>query len=569
MLCRFRAVTPWVGNHLSLMRLSDLFIRSLLSSLALAVALHATDQPSRLVTYSAPAGVPLNDDFTVKVRTPGGAWQGVPSYLVTVDRVTLAVHERMHSSMAIFDFAGHVEVSVTSRRGRIESARVRPLSFGLAPQIKGDTLTFTLDRPRNLSVEVNGDVFGNLQVFANPIETERPDPKDPNVIYLGPGLHELQTPSGELARPPWASQVGGPRPGAPSGASDPSTPTRPRPSPPPDSALTPVQAERRAHAREAFRHMLRVPSGKTLYIAGGAVVRGRIICDHAEKVRIIGRGIVAQSDWGGGIRISNSAHVEVSGIFTPQCFTGGSRQVKIENVKCVSYLGNGDGMNVVCSEDVVIDGVFNRNSDDCITVYGTRNGFTGGARRVTVQNSTLWADLAHPILVGTHGNTPNPETLEDLEFVNLDILDHKEAQFNYQGVMALNAGDSNLIRRVRFEDIRVEDFRQGQLVNLRVFFNRKYCTSPGRGVEDVFFKNVFYNGTHASTSIISGYDEQRKVKDIVFENLVINGVVISDDMKKPAWYTAADMAGIAVGEHVDGLVFRRSASSEPGLKTSN
>jgi hypothetical protein len=315
--------------------------------------------------------------------------------------------------------------------------------------------------------------------------------------------------------------------------------------------------------REAFQHTLQVPSGKTVYIAGGAVVRGRIVCDHVENVRIIGRGLIAQTEWGGGVRISNSTNIEVSGIYTPQCFTGGSRRVNIENVKCISFLGNGDDMNVVCSEDVVIDGVFNRNSDDCITVYGTRNGFTGDARRVTVQNSTLWADVAHPILVGTHGNTANPETLEELKFVNLDILDHKEPQFNYQGVMALNAGDSNLIRNVRFEDIRIENFRQGQLVNLRVFFNRKYCTSPGRGIEDVYFKNIVYNGSHASTSIISGYDEQRKVKNIVFEDLVINGVVISDDMKKPGWYTAADMAGIAVDEHVDGLVFRRTPLTEP------
>ena len=89
--------------------------------------------------------------------------------------------------------------------------------------------------------------------------------------------------------------------------------------------------------------------------------------------------------------------------------------------------------------------------------------------------------------------------------------------------MAINAGDNNLIRNVHFEDIRVENFRQGQLVNLRIFYNEKYCTAPGRGIENVLFKNISYTGENAELSIIEGYDEKRKVKNIRFENLKING----------------------------------------------
>lgn len=457
----------------------------------------------QLAVYPAPEGAALNTDFTVKVRVPDGDWQDVATYLVKVDAVTGTTHSPQSTSVAYFDFAGVVEVSVVNNHGGIQSARVRPLSFGITPKVAGNTITFGLTQPRNLSVEINGDIFHNLQLFANPIEATRPDPKDPNVIFFGPGLHTLE------------------------------------------------------------RNPLRVPSGKTVYLAGGAVVRGRILCDRVENVRILGRGMVEQGQRGGGVRIANSQNVEVGGIFTPQCFTGGSQHVTITNVKCMSFVGNGDGMNVISSSDVLIDGVFNRNSDDCITVYGTRLGFTGSASRITVQNSTLWADVAHPILVGTHGNTPHPDTLEDLRFLNLDILDHKEPQLDYQGCMALNAGDSNLIRNVRFEDIRVEDFRQGQLVNVRVFFNRKYCTSPGRGVENVLFKNVTYTGSHAEHSVIAGYDDARMVKDVVFENLVINGTVISDNMRKPGWYKTSDMAGIFVGEHVEGIVFRASGATPP------
>lgn len=115
--------------------------------------------------------------------------------------------------------------------------------------------------------------------------------------------------------------------------------------------------------------------------------------------------------------------------------------------------------------------------------------------------------------------------------------------------------------KVRFENIRVEDFRQGQLVNLRIFYNEKYCTAPGRGIEDVLFKNISYTGKNTKLSVIEGYNEERKVKNIRFENLRINGKLIYDGMSdKPAWYKTSDMARIYVGAHTEGIVFNNNDS---------
>ena len=44
--------------------------------------------------------------------------------------------------------------------------------------------------------------------------------------------------------------------------------------------------------------------------------------------------------------------------------------------------------------------MFCRNSDDCTTAYATRKGFSGSTRNVRMRNSTLWADVAHPIFIG-------------------------------------------------------------------------------------------------------------------------------------------------------------------------
>lgn len=449
----------------------------------------------KLTVYNAPAGALLNTDFSVKVRQEGREWKAIPNHLIKVDEVKDTKHQVKDASMAYFDFSGSVEVSVIFNKGDISTARIRPLSYGIEPEINGNTLTFKLNQPRNLSVEVNGDIFHNLHLFANPILESVPKKTDPNVIYFGTGIHEFKD------------------------------------------------------------KVFKVPSGKTVYIAGDAILRGQLLVHDAKDVKIIGRGMVEHTVKM-GVHIANSKNVLVEGIFTTQCATGGSDNVTIRNVKSISYYGWGDGMNVFASKNVFYDGVFCRNSDDCTTVYATRKGFTGGAKNISMQNSTLWADVAHPIFIGIHGNADNPDIIENLTYKNIDILDHQEVQIDYQGCLSINAGDNNLIRNVRFEDIRIEDFRQGQLVNLRVFYNEKYCAAPGKGIEGIYFKNISYNGKNAELSIISGYDEHRKVKNVTFENLKINGKLIYDDMPdKPKWYKTGDMGRIFIDHHVEDVKF--------------
>lgn len=460
--------------------------------LIFSVSLSASD---KLVVYSAPQGALLHNDFSVKVRQPGKEWQIVPNYLIKVDEVRGTNHHVEEASMAYFDFSGKVEVSVTFNNGPVRKAQIRPLSYGIEPTVKSNTLTFTLDQPRNLSVEVNGDIFHNLHLFANPIMENVPDKNDPDVIFFGPGIHAF------------------------------------------DNA------------------QFEVPSNKIVYIDGGAILRGQLLIHNVQNVKVIGSGMVEHTVKM-GVHIANSKNVSIEGIYTTQCATGGSDSVSIRNVKSISYYGWGDGLNVFASNNVSFDRVFCRNSDDCTTVYATRKGFEGGCRNIVMENSTLWADVAHPIFIGIHGNAHNFDIIEDLVYRNIDILDHKEAQLDYQGCLAINGGDNNIIRNVLFEDIRIEDFRQGQLFNIRIFYNEKYCAAPGMGIENIYFKNVSYNGNNAELSVIAGYNSDRKIKNITFENLMINGRLITDDMPdKPAWYKTGDMARIFIGEHVEEISF--------------
>lgn len=460
-----------------------------------------------LIVYPAPEGIASNDSFKVQVRSPGGPWQELFCYNVQVD-----MHNPRSSSMAYFDFSGRVEVSVTYNHGEVRSARIRPLSYGIKPTLDGNTLTFTLAHPRNLSIEVNDDIFDNLHIFAGPIETERPDPNDPDVIYFGPGVHS---------------------PG----------------------------------------RTFRIASGKTVYLAGGAVVKSKLLCNRAENVRIIGRGVLYQPQRGIEITFSNNIEIDGITVINPEHYTtfgGQSRNITIRNLKSFSSEGWADGIDMMSCSDVLIDGVFLRTSDDVVAVYGHRWDYYGNAQNVTVQNSSLWSDVAHAINIGGHGNADAPETIENLTFHNIDILNHDEPQLLYQGAFAIGCADNNLVRNVLVDDVRVENIQRGMLLSIRILSNPKYSAAPGRGIENVTIKNLTYNGQGENLSIIGGYDAEHQVENVVFEDLKINGQLIYDEMPgKPGYWLTSDVARIYVYNHVEGLVFRRSVkgggeSAAPG-----
>ena len=466
---------------------------------AAAGAARAADEPAstnKLVVYPIPSGVPTNSSYSVKARTPGREWQTVPVYRARAKQIDANTGSGpvFNSSVATFDFKGTVEVAVTSSKGTIGTARIRPLSYDTPFTVDGATVTFTLTEPRNLSIEIDGDLFNNLQLHANPIESNAPDPDDPDVIYFGPGLHKTTD------------------------------------------------------------NVVKVPSGKTLYLAGGAVLTSRVEFHEVENARIIGRGVLYNTV--NGILVEYAKNIEIDGIMVLNpssgysVTVGQSKPVTVRNLHSYSHGQWGDGIDVFSSEDVLIDGVWMRNSDDCIAIYAHRWDYYGDCRNITVRNSTLWADVAHPINVGTHGNTDKPETIENLVFSDIDVLDHREPQMDYQGCIALNPGDSNLLRNVRAQDIRVEDFRWGQLINMRVMFNKSYNTSVGRGIDGVYIRNMTYTGTNANPSVMVGYDADHAIKNVTFQNLVINGKAIANGMKKPGWYKFTDMMPAYANEHV-------------------
>ena len=380
------------------------------------------------------------------------------------------------------------------------------------------TVQFLLFQPENVSVELDGDITDNLLVFTSkpPVskeEAEREAKKQGRrFVYFPPGFYTQE-------------QM--------------------------DSLITPLPSGGAG-------------GGAVIYLAGGSYFTGTFAIEDAENVSILGRGIARPTNGYEGCHVYRSKNVLIDGLILNTCPIGESDGVTLHDVRSISHPQWGDGLNIFGgSSNILYDRVFCRNSDDCTTAYATRKGFSGSVRNVRMTNSTLWADVAHPIMIGLHGDPKVGDSIVNLRYDNIDIICQAEPQVEYQGCMAINCGDGNYVKDVTFDNIRIEGIRQGCITQVRVGWNQKYCTAPGGGIEDVTFRNIRYyssplGGGREGASIITGYDAQHKVKNVTFEGLKINGRTIYDDMPdKPRWYATSDYVPMFVGSHVEGLQFKK------------
>ena len=459
----------------------------------------------QVYTYAAPSGAPLKQDYDVYVRSrESEEWTRIDTYMA---KVNAPIGNNRHAineiSYAFFDFMGDVFVRVVTKRKKFQTVHIRPDYKGVIANVQNDsTVQFLLFQPENLSVEFDGDISSNLLLFT--------------------------------AKPP-----------------------------------IPLAEAKKKAKREGRRFIsyepelysqdtIHIGSNTTVYLAGGSYFTGTFAIEDAENVSILGRGIARPVSGYEGCHIYRSKNVLIDGLILNTCPVGGSDGVVIRDTRSISHPAWGDGLNVFSSSNILYDRVFCRNSDDCTTAYATRKGFSGSARNVHMKNSTLWADVAHPIFIGLHGNSAVGDTIENLVYENIDILCQAEPQIDYQGCMAINCGDNNLVRNITFNNIRVENILQGSLLQVKVGYNKKYCTAPGRGIENVIFRNISYKGACTGLPVINGYDELRTVRSVSFQGMKINGKYLYDDMpNKPRWYSTADYVPMMIGNHIGTVTFSR------------
>ena len=464
-----------------------------------------------LNVYPLPNGAIEQKDFLIRARALGTKnWKDLSAYQVHVD-----MHDIREASMVYFDFEGEVEIEITFPKFfTVYDVQIRPLSLGITADFEAEKISFILDRPVNLSVEINKDRFHNLHLFAGAIEEKPAINENTLVNIIGNNSNEeiIAMPKGRL-----------------------------------------IYIEPGIHYISSF--IWQIPSDTRVYLAPGAILMGGLEIDHAENIEIFGRGVIYQwhlpiEYYTNGLTIDHSSQVKVSGItfINPLHYTisfGQSTDIQVENVKTFSCHGWTDGFDMMSSKNIIINHCFLRTSDDCIAIYGSRWKAKGDSRNIIVKNTTLWADVAHPMMIGTHGDHEGDgDIIEDVLFENIDVLEHHEFQPGYLGVMALNAGDKNTIKNITYRNIRIEPFEHGKVFDLRVFWNKRYNPAPGREIRDIHFEGIYlHTGCGEESATIEGYSPEHLVKNVTIKNYYRDGVKV----------TNFDDANITVGQFIENI----------------
>ena len=446
-------------------------------------------QPTQILTCSPlpeKDGPYVSTDYDVQVRlanAPANAWMTVPVLRCDVD-----TRRVQHAAYAEFDMGAPVVVRIINHRiERSEVVDIRPHSRGIRSTRLNDSIVeFRLEHPEYLSVEFGGDRMHNLHLLANAPLTEHHTPAEPQaidwvapnsqdvfvqgarLIYFGPGVHKPKDlPSEEI----------------------------------------------------------KIPSNCIVYLAPGAVVKARLIVDHAENVRIVGRGILDHPLR--GVEITYSKNVLIDGItvLNPAHYTvfgGQSENIIVRNIKSFSARSWSDGIDLMCCRHVQVENCFLRTSDDCIALYNHRWWYWGGSEDFDISRCVFWPDVAHSVNIGSHGDDRAPvgEVLSGVRIHNCDILYGRE-----EGLLAINCGDQNVIRDVRFDSIRIEGIQRGRIFDLRVLFSEKYNRAPGKSIDDIHFSHITVDADtpdeHLRPSRVDDYDATHRVLNYTVQDVHI------------------------------------------------
>ena len=472
---------------------------SSVSGLAMADSLQTYPVPPALL-YSA-----HNDDFTVRVRTPGGEWQDLYEYRVLVDTDT-----KQNVSMVYFDFDGAVELEVLKNNGKFDEVSVAPLSSKIKPQRNGAVVRMTLTEPERFSLQFDDDRLHNLHIIAG--KPPAPRPAGDDVLYFGPGVH----------------------------------------TPPPGLDYFPVKSGQRVHLEggAVLRGSFDLNGVTDVKISGRGLLwdpgRG-IDLEKASDVEISDL-IVVNSDRKDAARVMNIRNSQNVSVHDVTGFTSGKWS---------------DGINISTSQHVKIHDGYLRVSDDAVVVYAVadcpicrqkaaQTGIPdinppGDTVDIDVRNMRIWVDVAHALYVGHFGDNADPRTIRDVTFDTIDVANLDEDDPDWEGVMAAYSGDSTLIRNVTFSNIRVDRIEEGKLINIVAGNNPRYNKAPGRGIDGVTLRNITFTGDGLpGASIIKGLSSQTAVRNLTIENLRIGGKLV----KAPA------DGDIAVSGSVEGLKIR-------------
>ena len=465
------------------------------------------DAPTTIPDDGLPAmdDRPANDDFTVEIFR-NGCWEEIFVHNAEVSDYAANpaagyVQHDMGFAMFTDAFAAPLKVRVTRRAGTFSKVEIRPLSYGIVPDVQTpNSVEFELGDPaQKVSVEFDGNRMENL--FILPDLPDTAIPMGANVTYFGPGVH--------------------------------------------NAGVIRIANE----------------SGRILYLDEGAVVLGRIEAENAANLTIRGRGVFcsSQEDHGAGRRpqmeFRNCDNLKIEGILlrdTPNWTLKivGSTGVHIDNIKEIGWIMNSDGMDFICCRDVLVENTFQRNYDDNVTIKAfnatpeyiashtnTDGSYSDGAIWMVaglrdfevcnyeIRNCVFWADKAHNMLVGPEARGI---AFRNIRFHDNIVLENRQNDGIYPGAMAVMIADNGMFEDIAFENIIVEDIDGGKVFCAHFTNAWAFDGLYGQWARNITLRNIAYTGTRATPSWIRGRSDAQSIDGVTIGNFTVNGTPVTD-----------------------------------------
>ena len=271
-------------------------------------------------------------------------------------------------------------------------------------------------------------------------------------------------------------------------------------------------------------------NGRSIYIAGGAVLKGTVgVGSGGGKVYGHGMVVVDKDQGGSELACSNADGGEVDGIICHRFHARGwqttytyCKNLTVRNLKVLCPDGgSSDGMDFQGCQDMTIDNCFVRANDDCVAIKGLAADGTDPStctqqaeKNLRFSRMQLWTCANNAFGIGAETYA---SSIEGISLKDSEVLFHWDQQTHTEGMgdrAALNicALTGTWIHDIRFENIIVH-----------------HCDRfIGMGFED-----SFWYGT------IKGYQKYPgEIRDVHFSNVSCpntQGVRCSNDVRLYGW----------------------------------
>ena len=400
--------------------------------------------------------------------------------------------------LASFGCDGKVRLTVEYLAGKVEKVDVRPQAKEYNYKVKGNRIIIDLEPYQKAVIEVNGDLVNPLFIFANPVESARPDKNDENVIYLEAGkIHEGDS--------------------------------------------------------------LTLHSNQHLYLEGGAVLKGYLLASGAENIKISGPGYVDARHKGLNNRAllfeyCNGVHLEDFMIINKNwwtCVLCVCNDVQMTNYKSVAppsdnaHGHENDGIDILGGQNITLDHCFSYCHDDAYVVKSRKWDWGSKVSNVEFNDCIGWNVNA--------GNTFEigwccGEDISDIRYNNIYAVHSGSLGRWYNAAISIHNASKGVVSGIVYNNVYIED---PQRFLFHVTISKSHFNigtgvewAPGK-IKDVTFNNVYVVKDAPEGSQFYGLDDEFDIQNLHFNNVIINGKKVASE----------EDLNITKMQHVKGMTF--------------